>query len=171
MVATFSIFRGYVDRSAGYVRIMTHMNHEEIMKRAMEEAELAVSEGNAPFACVVVDNEGNIVLKEHDRVKELTDPLAHGEVNAIRKLCRDRNTLSLSDLTFYTTSEPCPTCMSSMIRAKVSQVFYGAKTEANATLPIPAEYLAEHSKRPIGITSGIMANECLEQRTQLLKSL
>src|SRR5215216_2478304 len=104
------------------------MDDPEIMKVALEEAEIAVSEGNAPFACVVVDGEGNIVLREHDRVKELMDPTAHGEVNAIRKLCKQLSTLSLKDYTFYTTSEPCPTCLTSMIKAKVATVYYGAKT-------------------------------------------
>src|SRR5215469_1683058 len=100
------------------------MNPEQIMKVALEEAELAVKEGNAPFACVVVDQQGIVVLKEHDRVKEYTDPTSHGEVNAIRALCKQLNTLSLRGFTFVTTSEPCPTCMTSMIKAKVSHNYY-----------------------------------------------
>lgn len=146
------------------------MNDQEIMKVALEEAEIAVSEGNAPFACVVVDGEGNIILREHDRVKELMDPTAHGEVNAIRKLCKQLNTLSLIDYVFYTTSEPCPTCLTSMIKAKVARVYYGAKTEASASLPISAEFLASKSlKYPITVTGGILADEALEQRERLLK--
>lgn len=145
------------------------MNVESIMKVAMEEAELAVQEGNAPFACVVTDSEGTIVLKEHDRVVELTDPTAHGEVNAIRRLCKELNTLSLRDYTFFTTSEPCPTCMTAMIKAKVAKVFYGAQTELTASLPIPAEEIAEKSKKyPISVTSGVLAEECLAQRKRLL---
>jgi tRNA(Arg) A34 adenosine deaminase TadA len=145
------------------------MNLESIMKVAMEEAELAVKDGNAPFACVVTDSEGNIVLKDHDRVAELTDPTAHGEVNAIRRLCKELNNLSLRDYTFFTTSEPCPTCMTCMVKAKVANVYYGAKTEATASLPIPAEEIAERSKKyPITVTAGVLAEECLAQRNRLL---
>jgi len=145
------------------------MNPESIMKVALEEAELAVKEGNAPFACVVTDAEGNIVMKEHDRVNELTDPTAHGEVNAIRKLCKQLNSLSLNEYTFFTTSEPCPTCMTCMIKAKVATVYYGAKTESTASLPIPAEEIAAKSKKyPITVTAGILADKCLEQRNRLL---
>ncbi len=139
------------------------------MRLALEEAELAAQEGNAPFGCVVTDSEGNVAIKEHDRVKERMDPSAHGEVNAVRKLCRRLNTLSLSDFTFYTTSEPCPTCMTVMIKAKVKTVFYGAKTEESASLPIPAEFIASKSlKYPISVTGGILAEESLSQRTRLL---
>lgn len=144
-------------------------NHEAIMKLALDEAALAVREGNAPFACVVTDEAGNVVIKEHDRVNEYTDPTAHGEVNAIRALCKQLNKLSLREFTFYTTSEPCPTCMTCMIKAKVAQNFYGAKTEPTASLPIPAEEIARQSKKyPISVVGGILADECLEQRNRLL---
>lgn len=76
------------------------MSHEEIMKLALDEAELSVKEGQGPFAVVVLDPEGNIVWKDHDRQKELTDPTAHGEINAIRYLCKKLNSLSLKGYTF-----------------------------------------------------------------------
>jgi tRNA(Arg) A34 adenosine deaminase TadA len=146
------------------------MQHDAIMRIALQEAELATQEGNAPFACVVVDNNGSVVLREHDRVRELMDPTAHGEVNAIRKLCRQFNTLYLNKYTFYTTSEPCPTCLTSMIKARIPKVYYGAKTEQTASLPISAEFLASQSyKHPISVVGGILANEALEQRNRLLK--
>ena len=138
------------------------------MRLALQEADLAVKEGNAPFACVVVDVQGRVVLQEHDRVKELTDPTAHGEVNAIRTLCKRLKTLALYEYTFYTTSEPCPTCMTCMIKAKVGRVFYGAKTEPTASLPIPAEEIAAKSQKcPIVVVGGILADECLAQRERL----
>src|SRR3989338_3513754 len=109
------------------------MTHEDYMKEAMNEAEKAVGEGNAPFGVIVVDNNtGEIVCRDYDRVKEFTDPTAHGEVNCIRSLCKQRNSLSLLDVTFYTTSEPCATCLSSMVKAKVPRVYYGAETESTA---------------------------------------
>jgi len=145
------------------------MDPDLIMKVALEEAEVAVKEGNAPFACIVVNQSGSIVLQEHDRVNEYTDPTAHGEVNAIRTLCKKLSTLSLSDYVFITTSEPCPTCMTAMIKAKVAQVFYGAQTEPTSSLPIPAEEIAKQSKKyPISVTGGILAKECFEQRKRLL---
>lgn len=144
------------------------MTHEDYMREAMKEADIAVQEGNAPFGVVVVDNSsGKIVCRDHDRVKERCDPTAHGEINAIRKLCSDRQTLSLRDTTFYTTSEPCPTCLTGMIKAKVAVNYYGAETEVTASLPLKAKDLALHSKKyPITITSGVLANECLEQRNR-----
>ena len=141
------------------------------MALAMEEAELSVSKGSFPFAVVVVNELGEVVWKDHDRVEELNDPGAHGEVNAIRSLCAKFGTLSLEKFTFYTTSEPCPTCLTYCIKAKVGSIFYGAKTEKIASLPIPAEEIASRSKKyPIEVTGGILEEECLAQRERLLEN-
>lgn len=146
------------------------MQHEEYIELALKEAELAYREGNAPFGCIVTDQQGNVVLHEHDRVKEYMDPTAHGEINAIRKLCKQLNTLSLNNFTFYTSSEPCPSCMAGMIKAKVPAVFFGAKTESNASLPLSAEFIASKSlKNPITVTGEILADKALRQRTELSK--
>jgi len=149
----------------------TYMNLEYYMKQAIREAEASVEEGNPPFAVVVVDKGGNIIFQDHDRVRELKDPTAHGEINAIRKLCKVNNTLSLEDYTFFTTSEPCPTCLTAMIKAHVHVCYYGAKTEKNASLPLSAEYIAGLSKvHPITVTGGILEEECLTQRQKYRKA-
>jgi guanine deaminase len=143
---------------------------QALMKIALEEAELSVKEGNGPFAVVVVNPSGEVVWKDHDRQNELTDPTAHGEINAIRYLCKKLGTKSLKGYTFITTSEPCPTCLTGMIKAQVSTNYYGAKTEANASLPISAEYLASYSKKyPIMVVGGILEKEATAQRARLLK--
>ncbi|OGD07261.1 hypothetical protein A2899_03235 [Candidatus Amesbacteria bacterium RIFCSPLOWO2_01_FULL_49_25] len=56
-----------------------------------------------------------------------------------------------------------------MIRAKVAEVYYGAKTEVTASLPIPAELLAKYAtSHKIKIVSGILAGETLAHRIKLL---
>lgn len=142
------------------------MTHEDYMREALKEADISVREGNAPFGVVVVDTQtGEILCREHDRVKEYCDPTAHAEINAVRKICKERNTLSLRDTAFYTTSEPCPTCLTAMIKARVAKNYYGAETESTASLPLKAKDLAKYSlKYPIEVNSGILAKECLEQR-------
>lgn len=145
------------------------MNHEDYIRFAMEQVELAVKEGQEPFGVVVVDPLDQVVWKDHDRQKEFTDPTAHGEINAIRALCKKFNSLSLKNYRFYTTSEPCPTCMTAMIKAQISFCGYGAKTEVTASLPIPAETIVTYSKKyPIKVMGGILEQECLAQRNRLL---
>jgi len=148
------------------------MTHEEYMKLALNEAKKAVKEGNAPFGVVAVDPDGEIAWKDHDRVKERIDPTAHGEINAIRSLCQKLKSLSLKGYAIYTTSEPCPTCLTACIKAQVSIVYYGAETESSASLPIKATELAKLSKKyPIQVKGGILAKECKAQRERFLKNI
>ncbi len=141
------------------------MTNTELMNEAILEAEISIREGNAPFAVVVTDKTGNIVWRDHDRVKEYTDPTAHGEMNAIRALCKKLNSLSLNGYVFYTTSEPCPTCFSAMVKARIATCYFGTRTEVTASLPIPVEVLVPYAKKyPIQVTGGLLEKECLEQR-------
>lgn len=143
----------------------TTMTHAELMGEAILEAEISIREGNAPFAVIVTNAMGEIVWRDHDRVKELMDPTAHGEINAVRSLCKNLQTLSLYGYVFYTTSEPCPTCFSAMVKARVATCYFGARTESTASLPIPVAVLASYAKKyPIQITGGILEAECLKQR-------
>ncbi len=145
-------------------------NHEKYMNIALEEASIASQEWNAPFGVVVLDENKNIVRKDHDRVKELCDPTAHWEINAIRWLCKKLWETKLPWYTFYTTSEPCPTCLSACIKALVSSIYFWADTEKDASLPIKATELAKLAKKhPIQVIWWIIAKKCLSQRNQLLK--
>lgn len=145
------------------------MTPEDLIRLSMGEAEEAVKEGNSPFGVVVTDQDGNMVWKDHDRVRTLFDPTAHGEVNAIRGLCKKMLILSLKGYKFYTNAEPCPTCLTSMIKAQVSEVYFGARTEITASLPIPAEELAARSKKyPIKVYGDILGEETLAHRNKLL---
>lgn len=145
------------------------MTSEDYIRLSMQEAEIAIKEGNSPFGVVVVNSNEEIVWKDHDRSKALIDPTAHGEVNAVRGLCKTLNVMKLEGYKFYTNAQPCTVCMATLIRAKVAEVYYGAKTEPNASLPIPVEELAERAtQHKVKVYGGILAEETLVHRERLL---
>lgn len=145
--------------------------HTYYMQIALSEVDTSIKSGSEPFAVVVVDNlTGEIIHKNHDRVVELCDPTAHSEINAIRFLCKKINKTKLPHVTFYTSSEPCVTCLSAMIKAQIPFVYYGAKTERTASLPIDSKELAKHSKNPIVIIGGILEEKALEQRNTFYRN-
>ena len=142
------------------------MDHTYYMQQVLQEAQESINTWSFPFSVVVVDRRTwEIAHKDHDRVEEFTDPTAHAEVNAIRFLCKKLSRLSLENYIFYTSSEPCPTCLTACIKAHVPEIYFGADTESTASLPIKAIELASKSKKyPIKVTWGILADECLRQR-------
>ncbi|EJP6471641.1 nucleoside deaminase [Clostridium sp. FAM 1755] len=81
-----------------------------------------------PFGAVIVKG-GQVIAVSHNTVIRDNDPTAHGEVNAIRQACKKLNTFDLRGCELYTTSEPCPMCMSAIIWANISKVYYGCTIE------------------------------------------
>lgn len=144
--------------------------HELLIKKAISVAETAAKKGHHPFAVVVIDENGKIVWKDHNKVKHNMDPTAHGEINAVRHLCKKFKILSLKGYIFYSTTEPCPMCFTVMNNAQVSAVYYGAPHHPTQFLPLSAKQLARYAKKyPIKVVGGILEKECLEQREKLWK--
>lgn len=77
-----------------------------------------------PFGAVIVNKNGEIVGYGNNKVLVNNDPTAHAEVVAIRDACKRLNTYNLDGCCVYTTSEPCPMCISALIWANIKKVYY-----------------------------------------------
>ena len=74
------------------------MNHEDLMRIAIEKARKGVEDGQLPFgACIARD--GKIISIGHNTVNRTMDVTAHAEMNAIRMACK-KLVLSAYWLTF-----------------------------------------------------------------------
>tara|TARA_B100000745_G_scaffold248580_1_gene170633 strand:- start:21701 stop:22168 length:468 start_codon:yes stop_codon:yes gene_type:complete len=137
------------------------------MKQALEQGSIAVSEGDAPFGCVVLDNRLEVVWRDHDRVKSTCDPTAHAEINAIRELCKAQRRTKLDGYIFVTTSEPCPTCLSALVRVRAKLCVFGAPIECDASLPIAAKELAARAHHHnISLVGGVLEDQCKRERRE-----
>lgn len=96
------------------------------MAIALEEAEIAASEGEVPIGAVVVCD-GAVVSRAHNRRELDADPTAHAEMLAIREAARRLGRWRLSECTVYVTLEPCPMCAGAMHAARIERLVYGAK--------------------------------------------
>lgn len=99
---------------------------QEYFEYAIKEARHGVlnNEGG-PFGAVIVNKNGKIIGVGHNKVIKNNDPTAHAEVMAIRDACKSLNTYDLTDCKIYSTSEPCPMCLSAIIWANIKEVYYG----------------------------------------------
>lgn len=107
----------------------------EYMKKAKENADIGITnDDGGPFGAVIVDNNGNIIANGNNRVLKDKDPTAHAEIVAIRKACKDLNTIDLSGCVLYTSCEPCPMCLSAVIWANIKKVYFGCTRKDVANL-------------------------------------
>ena len=88
---------------------------------AIEEAELGMAEGGVPIgAALVVD--GKVVATGRNRRVQQGDPIAHGEMDCLRKAGRRRD---YRRATLYTTLSPCMMCSGTIVQFGIPRVVVG----------------------------------------------
>ncbi len=97
---------------------------KEYFKKAIEVANIGVlNKEGGPFGAIVV-KDNKIVGVGNNKVLKNNDPTAHAEVVAIRDACSNLHTYDLTGCIIYSTSEPCPMCLSAIIWANIKEVYY-----------------------------------------------
>lgn len=110
------------------------MNTDDLfLARALALAQRASASGDGgPFGAVIV-RDGKIIAEGWNQVVAHGDPTAHAEISAIRSACADLGSFHLTGCTLYTSSEPCPMCLSAAYWARISRiVFANSRAEAAA---------------------------------------
>ena len=82
---------------------------ERFMKLALEEARMALAEGEVPVGAVLVA-EGEVIARAHNLPISLHDPTAHAEILALREAALRKQNYRLPNSMLYVTVEPCPMC-------------------------------------------------------------
>jgi tRNA(adenine34) deaminase len=99
--------------------------HEHFMRLALEEAQQAFAEDEAPIGAVIV-HENRVIAAAHNQREQLNDPTAHAEMIAITQAAAALRCWRLENCTLYVTLEPCPMCAGAIVQARIPTVVYGA---------------------------------------------
>jgi guanine deaminase len=146
------------------------MSDQEFMRLAIRKAQQGIAAGQSPFGSVIVQG-GEVVAATHNTVWRDGDPTAHAEVNCIRKAAGALRTIFLHGCTLYSTTEPCPMCLSAIHWAKIDRVVYGASIADAAAagfceLYVDAKVLAELGKSRVRVENGLLREECADLFSQ-----
>lgn len=136
---------------------------EHFMRLALEEADLAASEGEVPIGAVVVCG-GRVVARAHNRRENDADPSAHAEFSAMVAAARALGRWRLTGCTVYVTLEPCLMCAGLMVNARVDRCVYGAADPKGGALG--TLYDVSHDERlnhEFEVTSGVLADQAAGQ--------
>lgn len=140
------------------------MSEIDFMRAAIEITRKGIDAGQSPFGAVIVKDK-EIVAATHNTVWLTTDPTAHAEVNCIRAAAKSLHAIGLENCTLYSTTEPCPMCLSAIHWAKIKRVVFGATITdaANAgfkELFIDARDMVRLGQSPLIVDSGLLQKEC-----------
>ena len=101
-------------------------DNEYFMKKAIEEADIALSKGEIPIGAVIVI-ENQIIARAHNLTETLNDVTAHAEILAITAAANYLGGKYLDGCSIYVTLEPCQMCAGALYWSRISNLYYAAK--------------------------------------------
>lgn len=123
------------------------------MKKALQEAQLAMDKNEVPVgAVVVVDNK--IIGRGHNLTEQLLDVTAHAEMQAITAASNFLGGKYLHNCTLYVTLEPCQMCVGALYWSQISRVVFAASDEKRGYRNLGGQL---HPKTQV--SSGILERE------------
>ena len=134
------------------------MTDEYYMKLALDEAQMAMDEGEVPVGAVVVCND-RVIGRGHNLVETLTDVTAHAEIQAITAAEEYLGGKYLTECTLYVTVEPCAMCAGAIGWAQMGRLVFGASDDKRGFRKVyGSERGPLHPKTQL--TTGVLAAEC-----------
>jgi creatinine deaminase len=103
---------------------MLNENDRKFLRMAYDEAKAGFDEGGCPIGSVLARGDVLVSRGRNQRVQQ-GDPIAHGEMDALRKAGRQR---SYRDMTIYTSLSPCMMCSGTIIQFGIPRVVIGENT-------------------------------------------
>ena len=97
---------------------------KKFLRIAYEEAKSGFDEGGCPIGSVLARGNQVVAQGRNQRVQG-GDPIAHGEMDALRKAGRQK---TYKDMTIYTSLSPCMMCSGTIIQFGIPRVVIGENT-------------------------------------------
>jgi tRNA(adenine34) deaminase len=136
------------------------MRHEEFMRAALAEAQLALAAGEVPVGAVVV-LDGAVIGRGWNSPITAQDPTAHAEINALRAAARHRGNYRLPGATLYVTVEPCTMCAGALVHARIELLVYGAVEPRAGAAGSSIDVLANPGlNHRVAVQGGVLQAQC-----------
>ena len=140
---------------------------EDLIRLAMQEAQLAAMEGNYPFGAVMADANGHIIASAHNTQETDHDPTAHAEINLIRRLSQLYEPEEFDQFFLASNAESCSMCFSAAIKAGIVHYIFGAPSEAHMEPFLTVAEVAKFCRVSLDISYGVLKQECIRQIAEI----
>jgi len=94
------------------------------LRIAYDEAKAGFDEGGCPIGSVIARGDTLVARGRNQRVQQ-GDPIAHGEMDALRKAGRQK---TYRDTTLYTSLSPCMMCSGTIVQFGIPRVVIAENT-------------------------------------------
>ncbi len=140
------------------------MNDEYFMRKALEQAEVALAAGEFPVGCVIVyDNKYIATGAREGTIGNRPNEIDHAEMIALKKLSRLDLKVNLQEVAVYSTLEPCLMCFGALIINGIGRIVFAYEDAmGGGTRCDRAQLPPLYRKNQIEIQSGILRDESLK---------
>lgn len=140
------------------------MQHEELIRKAIDVAKSAKSNGNHPFGALLVSSTGEILLTAENTVHTGRNPTHHAETNLVNAAWAQLSADMIKDSTLYTSCEPCPMCTGAIFWSGIRRVVYSLSAVrlgeiANDTFCGPCTQLFDRAGERTEVVGPILESE------------
>lgn len=132
---------------------------ELFMRAALDEAHIALQNGDVPVGAVIVRN-GEIISSGHNVRERETDPSGHAEIRAIFNAGKALGDWRLDGCTIYVTLEPCVMCTGACIVSRLSRIVFGAYDKKAGCCGSVTDLTALHIESEPDVFGGVLQEEC-----------
>jgi tRNA(adenine34) deaminase len=145
------------------------MRHEDGIRLAIAQAQLALAQEEVPIGAVVVAGD-RVLGADFNRPIGSCDPTAHAEILALRQAAAALANYRLVGTTLYVTMEPCLMCVGALVNARVGTVVYGAAEPKFGGITSLVDFSAVRANHRLEIVTGILEDECRALLVDFFKS-
>ena len=144
---------------------------QKYMWEAIKQAKKAYTLEEVPIGCVIV-YDGKIIGRGYNRRTIDKNPLAHAEIQAIRKASRKMGDWRLEDCTLYVTLEPCQMCSGAIVQARIKRVVVGCMNpKAGCAGSILNLLDVKEFNHQVELTTGVREEECSRMMKEFFREL
>ena len=145
------------------------LDHEALLRRAIDESRKAREAGTHPFASILVGPDGAVLMTQHNAYLPDHDMTGHAERVLMTRASTTLPMDLLRECTIYTSAEPCAMCAGAIYWAGLKRVVFGM-TEAdlkrftgdhpeNPTLDLPCRTVFAAGQRQVDVIGPMLEDE------------
>lgn len=146
-----------------------------LLRRSFAVAARSRQHGNLPFASVLADADGAVLIEAENSVVTAGDRLGHAEMNLVRLASSTYSSPLLQACTVYASSEPCPMCAAALYWIGIRRIVYGLSTNEKNKLTVhnnqmpglgmSCREILRTANHPVEVYGPLLEQEALQPHT------